>query len=188
MGSENNALVERDAKSSASDSRAFDSFNVDERVATHERLVSHLAVTPAGCWEFTGVRLKSGGYGALNAGGVKFRAHRLSWLIFRGAIADGLHVLHRCDNPPCCNPDHLFLGTNDDNIRDRNAKGRSNEEFRKQRLREVASSITHCPAGHPYSGDNLLFHVIASGRRSRRCRTCHAARERARNARKRGAA
>lgn len=52
-------------------------------------------------------------------------AHRQTWVFTHGQIPHGLHVLHRCDNPPCCNPAHLFLGTNLDNIADRVRKGRS---------------------------------------------------------------
>ncbi len=52
------------------------------------------------------------------------RAHRASWQISFGPIPDGLQVLHTCDNPPCCNPAHLFLGTQLDNIYDMCAKGR----------------------------------------------------------------
>lgn len=72
------------------------------------------------CWIWTGPRVR-GGYGRA---GVNL-AHRLAWERANGPIPEGLFVLHRCDNPPCCNPSHLFLGTHDDNMRDRDAKGRT---------------------------------------------------------------
>lgn len=50
--------------------------------------------------------------------------HRASYIIRYGSVPDGLHVLHRCDNPPCCNPAHLFVGTPVDNVADMDAKGR----------------------------------------------------------------
>jgi hypothetical protein len=52
------------------------------------------------------------------------RSHRAAWKLTHGPIPDGLQVLHRCDNPPCCNPAHLFLGTQQDNIADMHKKGR----------------------------------------------------------------
>lgn len=79
------------------------------------------------CWEWTGYRTGFG-YGELQSGPrgdqVKESAHRLSWEIHNGPIPDGLNVLHRCDNPPCVRPDHLFLGTASDNARDMWDKGR----------------------------------------------------------------
>lgn len=79
------------------------------------------------CWEWRGAIAKSG-YGHINRGrrgeGV-IRCHRLSWeLANQRSIPDGLYVLHKCDNPKCVRPDHLFLGTPTDNMRDMAAKGR----------------------------------------------------------------
>lgn len=64
------------------------------------------------------------GYASLQFNRVHYLAHRFTWLIHRGPIPDGLMVLHTCDNRPCCNPDHLFLGTHQDNMDDAKAKNR----------------------------------------------------------------
>jgi hypothetical protein len=78
------------------------------------------------CWNWTGTLNRRGGYGQCNflRDGKRLLAHRWSWLLARGPIPDGLHVLHRCDNPRCVNPEHLFLGTHQDNMRDAILKGR----------------------------------------------------------------
>ena len=75
------------------------------------------------CWVWTGAVTKAG-YGQITGGG-KFTVHRLSWVFRHGPIKDGLWVLHRCDVPLCVNPNHLFLGTSVDNIRDMTNKGRA---------------------------------------------------------------
>lgn len=78
------------------------------------------------CWPWQGYRNKRG-YGCLTIGGRNGRAvhtHRLAWELNFGSIPDGLCVLHKCDNPPCCNPNHLFLGTDADNVADKVKKGR----------------------------------------------------------------
>jgi hypothetical protein len=80
---------------------------------------------PNGCWEWQGVRSPLG-YGRYYPEmGAKLQSHRHAYELARGPIPPGMHVLHRCDNPPCCNPDHLFLGTHQDNMVDRQAKGRT---------------------------------------------------------------
>ena len=76
-------------------------------------------VKGASCWDWTGTR-QPAGYGIIG----KVGAHRISWELHNGLIPSGLWVLHRCDNPGCVNPAHLFLGTNGDNVRDAIAKGR----------------------------------------------------------------
>lgn len=81
-----------------------------------------------GCWVWTGAR-NAQGYGRMTAGsrGAGYlRAHRVSWELANGPVPKGLWVLHRCDNPPCVNPAHLWLGTRLDNMRDCSAKGRIN--------------------------------------------------------------
>jgi len=75
-----------------------------------------------GCWLWTGTR-HGKGYGHFQIGKKSEKAHRFSYLEFVGPLNDK-HVLHKCDNPPCVNPKHLFLGTNLDNVRDKLTKGR----------------------------------------------------------------
>jgi hypothetical protein len=84
-----------------------------------------------GCWKWHGYTVK--GYGVLYDGDNGWRmvqAHRLSWKIHHGAISPGMFVCHRCDNPPCCNPDHLFLGTQKDNMSDAARKFRTSSGAR----------------------------------------------------------
>lgn len=77
-----------------------------------------------GCWLFWGAQLPKG-YGRIGIGGGAYiLAHRLSWIIHVGPIPHNFDVLHSCDFPGCIHPNHLFLGTNADNIRDMISKGR----------------------------------------------------------------
>lgn len=76
------------------------------------------------CWLWIGGRFDSG-YGKVLRGAKKLRAHRVSYELYVAPIPEGMHVLHKCDNPPCVNPNHLFLGTHIDNMRDMERKGRA---------------------------------------------------------------
>lgn len=80
------------------------------------------------CWEWTARRTRQGyGQFVIDRGGAKWRtemAHRVSWELAHGKIPNGMLVCHKCDNPPCVNPDHLFLGSTKENARDRENKGR----------------------------------------------------------------
>jgi len=76
------------------------------------------------CWTYQGAAKGILGYRQLLADGQRVMAHRFSWELHFGPIPDGLLVCHKCDNPPCVRPDHLFLGTHKDNAADKVSKGR----------------------------------------------------------------
>lgn len=109
-----------------------------------------------GCLEWTAGKSHFG-YGKYHIKRVGFATHRIAWVLAHGPIPDGLCVCHRCDNPPCLNEDHLFLGTMADNHADMRAKGRGKGQ-----------GVTHCPKGHLLAGDNLM----KAGRRKTLCRAC----------------
>jgi len=130
-----------------------------------ERLNRRLVRMPNGCLRWTGCTTKDG-YGQIRSGAKTTGTHRLAWTLKHGPIPPGMSVLHHCDNPPCCEAegtDHLFLGTQFDNMADMVAKGR-------QVNWEVAK--THCPANHEYAPENT--YVDSQG--ARHCKACHASR------------
>ena len=100
------------------------------RTLTIEQKLAHYSDRSGGpdsCWEWKGGlagRPNEVGYGAVWWKGKQHRAHRLMWEITNGPIPPGLHCCHKCDNTKCINPAHIFLGTDADNHRDRDAKGR----------------------------------------------------------------
>jgi hypothetical protein len=96
---------------------------MQERFFAKTKLADQLPVMATPCLEWTASRNRKG-YGQFRLDGKTERAHRVAWQIAHGPIPDGLHVLHKCDNPPCVAVEHLFLGTDADNAADRDAKGR----------------------------------------------------------------
>lgn len=98
---------------------------LDMAVDPQTRFDRHWTPEPnSGCWLWFGATTNKG-YGSFRIeAGKEMGAHRASWLLNRGSIADGMQILHKCDTPACVNPDHLFVGTNLDNMRDRYVKGR----------------------------------------------------------------
>lgn len=131
-----------------------------------------------GCWAWTGTADGSG-RGRLNIN-VSYKrcvpdlAARISWKISKGPIPDKLFVLHRCDNPNCVNPDHLFLGTQLDNIKDMVAKGRVATGERRNsakltdeevcRIRSLYPSLSEPALARMFGVDNSTLHAIVSGK------------------------
>jgi hypothetical protein len=123
-----------------------------------ERFLIYVDRTPQnGCWVWIG-DLDRAGYGKFWHRGYNRRAHRFAYEWFVGPIPEGLQIDHLCRNPPCVRPSHLepvppVINT---------ARGLNGAMMR-----------THCPHGHPYAGDNLMYVPSKNGRKQRRCRECH---------------
>lgn len=123
--------------------------------------INYNFTTPCLLW--TGRKSKDG-YGKINRKGKTLSAHRYSWTLVNGPIPEGLFVLHKCDVPTCINPDHLFLGTHQDNMDDMKNKGRATNANTKK---------THCKYGHKLEGDNLMIYRNNTyNKNMRQCRQC----------------
>ena len=95
-----------------------------------EKFTAMLKPAENGCMEWTGHTVKSNGrethrYGRIKIGGRDILAHRYAYALANGEVQQGMSVCHRCDNPKCCNPEHLFLGTHQQNMGDMATKGRA---------------------------------------------------------------
>ena len=141
--------------------------------AVTARFWSKVRKTPT-CWIWEGAR-QSDGYGTL-ASGTRLnkswrtiKTHRFSFELVNGSIPAGMEVCHHCDNPPCVRPDHLFLGTHQDNVADRDRK-------KRHWVRDGAGRLplkSHCRNGHEYTPENTLIRWHESrGANIRHCREC----------------
>lgn len=131
------------------------------------------------CWPYKGrcfVKSKGGRmtYGRVELNKKRMRVHRAVWTVVHGAIPDGLFVLHACDNPLCCNPTHLFLGTQADNMADKMRKGRhrvasGERHYLSKITAEIAQQIRDMDAplrtiGAKYGINSATVHAIKSGK------------------------
>lgn len=131
----------------------------------------NFTVTESGCWEWS--RATTRGYGVLRHNGRVVRAHRLAVEIATGVSLTRTEVvMHKCDNPPCINPDHLSVANQAANLKDMRLKGRDQGFARSQR------SQTHCRHGHEFTEGNTY-----RWRGGRRCATCRSIRNAARDRR-----
>lgn len=120
-----------------------------------ETILSNIAPCPVtGCWFWLG-SMTNTGYGSIYIHPKNQRTHRVSYELFKGPIPAGLVIDHLCRQPLCCNPDHLEPVT--DKVNALRGYGACAQHARK----------THCPKGHPLSGDNLVKSIPR-----RQCRTC----------------
>lgn len=144
-----------------------------------ERLKAGYTITEDGCWTWFKSKDQCG-YGMIGiAPGRCNRAHRVSYELHVGPIPAGMIVRHSCDNPPCVNPAHLSVGTDADNVRDRDSRGRGDGGRVAALLR---SRKERCKRGHVYADGNNL--AMTQGRR--RCRVCCRERYRERMAARKG--
>ena len=127
------------------------------------RFNNNFIVSISGCWLWTGFKSTTG-YGVLQVDGKKIKAHRISYEIYKKQIPQGMSVLHKCDVRECVNPDHLFIGTHQDNMKDM---------VEKRRSRNGNKCKTHCKRGHIFSEENTYFTKSAT----RVCRECEKLRD-----------
>lgn len=114
---------------------------------TKERIEAKVErLTECGCWIWMG-GCQMRGYGELLSNNKKYSAHRASYLLYKGEIPKGMYVCHKCDTVSCVNPDHLFLGTQKDNLQDMARKGRSTKgekngqaKLTTNQIKEIISS------------------------------------------------
>jgi HNH endonuclease len=125
---------------------------------------------PNGCWLWTGSKTELG-YGWIRRDGIAVKSSRVAWELANGKrIPEGMQACHRCDNPPCVNPEHIFVGSNEDNVADRIRKGRTAHKVPFQvveALRADPSDARVRDAAATYGVSLPHARALASGRRKR---------------------
>jgi HNH endonuclease len=132
------------------------------------------------CWTWTAAKWGSGGYGMVTLGGrIRVLAHRAAWMLTHGPIPMEMCVLHRCDTPTCVRPEHLFLGTRADNMRDMAEKGRAArpfgntygaklrtpEEYAAIRARHLVDGLTQVAVAREFGIHPTMVNKIVLGKR-----------------------
>lgn len=125
-----------------------------------EHFKTKFKIVDSGCWEWQAYCEPEMGYGRYKRVKGTISAHRASWILHNGELKKEECVLHKCDNPKCVNPNHLFLGDRDVNNKDRAAKGRSVTPN---------MNLTHCKRGHEFNEENTTIRKTGT----RMCRLCN---------------
>lgn len=132
-----------------------------------EKVRRNVTISESGCWLWQG-NLTSNGYGQTDYRKKTKAVHRQLYKVLHGIpLSTKQFVCHHCDERRCCNPGHLFLGTQKDNMADSVRKGRHAEQL-----------VTHCPRGHEYNKENTSVSVKPDGKTARGCKICQRARQR----------
>ena len=143
---------------------------------TKERIEEKILRMPeAGCWIWMGGTTVRG-YGQIESKGMKHYAHRVSYELFVGPIPKGMYVCHSCDNVSCVNPNHLFLGTQKENLQDMASKGRStrgsknpmaklSEEDVKDIKYLINTGLSSKDLGVEYGVSSAAINLIKQGKR-----------------------
>lgn len=113
---------------------------IEFQKSIEKRFWSHVNINDLfSCWEWNGA-CNENGYGNFSVKYKMYKAHRMAYILTFGNIPNGLFVCHKCDNPSCCNPSHLFLGTNQDNVTDMVKKGRWYHKLTKTEIIQIRES------------------------------------------------
>jgi hypothetical protein len=128
-----------------------------------DRLIEKVEKSPDGCWNWTAAK-SNVGYGLFWMCGRYVSAHRASWEIANGKIPDGACVLHRCDNRLCVNPEHMYVGTLKQNMRDRQIRDRCNKKLSISDVKKIrADNRSTRKIGKDYGVSGQTVHAIKAG-------------------------